>query len=85
MLYHITDNMANLCKKVKDWLSYPLYAITYGQKSVLSVIWGPQSVNGGSGREGKGMSMREVGKGVGAALQGDSERRTNCEGDKGQD
>ena len=40
MLYHMTDNMANLCKKVKDWLSYPLYAITYGQKSVLSVIWG---------------------------------------------
>ena len=36
----MTDNMANLCKKVKDWLSYPLYGITYGQKSVLSVIWG---------------------------------------------
>ena len=36
----MTDNMADLCKKVKDRLSYPLYAITYGQKSVLSVIWG---------------------------------------------
>ena len=40
MLYHMTDNMADLCKKVKDQLSYLLYAITYGQKGVLSIIWG---------------------------------------------
>ena len=58
------------------------------ESRVASYKWGERKKGGGStgiGREGKGMSMREVGKGVGAALQGDSERRTNCEGDKGQD
>ena len=35
MLYHMTDNMADLCKKVKDWLSYPLYAITYVLKKCV--------------------------------------------------
>ena len=29
------NNMANLCKKVKDWLSYPLYAITYVLKKCV--------------------------------------------------